>query len=743
MTVWRDLRVEWMRLFRSKGTWLALLAASAAPLVGYGLYQPAGGGTTAALVLLNPMLAGALGGALAFAVLTLSEMNRVKKGRMGPLTDSVVSPLRMAVVRTAVLMLTAVVSSLVTSLLYLPYTWYRLGETFQGKEYVQVTLLFLLPFLEMTVLAAAAFYQIFQRVDVCVLLLLALLLVGLGPWSQDTYLLYWMDLSNLGFSGDLGNTTIFRLAWYSRLLWLCLFGGLWVGSLLCVRNHGRGIFGSMACYGRKLYLPLLAACLLVSGAGLYFRQPYLDHAPPVSLDTGNVTGGGTAYSSMEETEEPTVVIHKTQLELLVHPEQGTAEGNATYEVENISGTEQACLLDINPGYTVERILVNGEEVPFTDQHNDQFISLKNISLTLPAQKNLQVEISYQGRIQLPANTGVLAIYDEITPEYISMGGNSVLPALHGETAEDCTFTGRVTLPEQLQMVSKGKPAQVVGEGEGTRTWHLEGTGLRPAFFAGNYVCVKLKGTAFPVYFWYSATHQTEFTSLGIERLLTDTVSYCTAHYGALPYTEEYPLNIVMTSAHMMGGGAADNLSYMAELFFSEDNLKDPSKGASAEEVIAHEIVHQWWGSQCPIMDLENTDWSAEALTCYTTYRMMKEWKGADYAQQFYVDQWQTRYDDMMDQFYLRNPQYISRLSEEHQASIQALIFDASTYGKAPLQVKQAETLVGGEAAMDAILQTLFQQGGTEMPPYVTWQDFLDACGLTEDQLAVKGGHGNG
>ena len=42
MTVWRDLRVEWMRLFRSKGTWLALLAASAAPLVGYGLYQPPG-----------------------------------------------------------------------------------------------------------------------------------------------------------------------------------------------------------------------------------------------------------------------------------------------------------------------------------------------------------------------------------------------------------------------------------------------------------------------------------------------------------------------------------------------------------------------------------------------------------------------------------------------------------------------------------------------------------------------------
>lgn len=34
MTVWRDLRVEWMRLFRSKGTWLALLGRFRCPLGG-------------------------------------------------------------------------------------------------------------------------------------------------------------------------------------------------------------------------------------------------------------------------------------------------------------------------------------------------------------------------------------------------------------------------------------------------------------------------------------------------------------------------------------------------------------------------------------------------------------------------------------------------------------------------------------------------------------------------------------
>ena len=52
---------------------------------------------------------------------------------------------------------------------------------------------------------------------------------------------------------------------------------------------------------------------------------------------------------------------------------------------------------------------------------------------------------------------------------------------------------------------------------------------------------------------------------------------------------------------------------------------------------------------------------------------------------------------------------------------------------------KAERLVGGEAQMDEILKGLFQQGGTEMPPYLTWQDFLDACGLTEEQLNLEGG----
>ncbi len=50
-----------------------------------------------------------------------------------------------------------------------------------------------------------------------------------------------------------------------------------------------------------------------------------------------------------------------------------------------------------------------------------------------------------------------------------------------------------------------------------------------------------------------------------------------------------------------------------------------------------------------------------------------------------------------------------------------------------LKIYKAAGLVGGEEKMDAILQKLYQNSSTTSQP-VTWQDFLNACGLKEAQL---------
>ena len=67
--------------------------------------------------------------------------------------------------------------------------------------------------------------------------------------------------------------------------------------------------------------------------------------------------------------------------------------------------------------------------------------------------------------------------------------------------------------------------------------------------------------------------------------------------------------------------------------------------------MAHEIVHQWWGLGNMFASESYTDvWSAEGLTVYTTYRMMKEQYGEAYAKQNYVDVWQKQVDDYYQNF---------------------------------------------------------------------------------------------
>ncbi|RAZ95215.1 hypothetical protein DK853_31130, partial [Klebsiella oxytoca] len=94
-----------------------------------------------------------------------------------------------------------------------------------------------------------------------------------------------------------------------------------------------------------------------------------------------------------------------------------------------------------------------------------------------------------------------------------------------------------------------------------------------------------------------------------------------------------------------GGYAGDGASLADELDFTANNLADSSKGSSSAQVTIHELVHQWWGlgNMFDPMD-ESGIWSAEGLTCYTTYRIVKALYGEREAQASFVDAWQEAVD---------------------------------------------------------------------------------------------------
>ncbi|MFD1178195.1 M1 family aminopeptidase [Paenibacillus puldeungensis] len=738
MNILSYLRVEQGRLFRSKTTLLILALTLLCPLAGYSLYQPAGTTTTAAVALANPVLASGLGGAVLFALLTLFELDRMKRNQTEVLTDSIVSPLVLGAVKLVALLMAALSVTLLTAIVYLPYTFYRMNMVFDFVEYSKSVVILMLPSLWLSILASSAFYQIFRRVDLSFILLAALVYFSLSKLASDIYLLRWINPLVPTFSSDFSNEVVYRTAGYSRLVWFALLLGLWLFSLLCVRHHGKGLFGSLAHNGRKIYVPIIAVLLVAGSFYLYANEPYIDHAPMAEPDTSDVTGGGMSVMMNEQKPEnqPLKVLHK-QANIVLNTARTRLDGTAIYQIQNTSHQRQKGIMNLNPGYKVDKIAANGKEIAFTDLNNDYYLSSKDINFELPADESINLEITYGGSPKIPSADRMVLRSSRIDPKYIDIMGNALIPALNAATAEDCDFSGEVTIPGDLELISTGTPATVLrSNGDGTRTWQVHDPRGRATLFAGDYAKLEINTGGTPVFFYYGKKHQKQLEELGIRKILEDTIAYCTEHFGPLPYTKEMPLMILMSHAYSFGGGAAGNISFMDESTYTKESLSDPQKGASATEVLAHEIVHQWWGIGRFMMDQKNQDWSSEGLTVYTTYRMMKEKHGDEYANKYYVDFWKNALENQKSNFYVRHPEYIKLLPEKYVAQLQNMMWDAAVYKKVPLQILKAEQQVGGEKKMDKILAELFQNGGKEMPPMVTWHDFLSACGLTEKAVEL-------
>ena len=110
MKAWSLFRVEIGRLFRNRLTWLAIAVTGLSPAAGLWLYRPLASSSEAAYsvsltgaYLGNPALAGGIGSAVIFALLTALECSRSHRSRVDLLTDAMLSPLCMGFCRIGAL----------------------------------------------------------------------------------------------------------------------------------------------------------------------------------------------------------------------------------------------------------------------------------------------------------------------------------------------------------------------------------------------------------------------------------------------------------------------------------------------------------------------------------------------------------------------------------------------------------------------------------------------------------------
>ena len=726
MKLLRLFPLELGRLLHSRMTWLIVLLTVISPAVGLVLYKPAIASTMLSMYLANPALAGGAAGGILFGLLTVYELDRAGRSRVEVLTNAVVSPLAAALVRLPALLAAAGLALVLTMLVWLPISCGLIGSVFDGGDYVLVYLLFMGLALPLAILAASAAYQYTRRADLSLVLFAAFAALSLTVWA-DNWQLCWLNPCVWALSDDFSNFRIFRSVAWMRLTWLAALAGIWTVSYLCIRQYGKGLPGSLARSVRRAHRPIIALSLLACSGFAYAAQPLVDRSNPDQ----------TVMDFYQVPYAENVVCTSRSAQVFPDTTAGTVSGTAAYRFRNTSGQAWTAAFGVNPGYTISNVRVNGAEVPFSVSDYQEYNEAM-LEVALPSDREIELTMDYGGFPRENRNVSIMQGGTEISSEYLCLENAGLSPrlinVLPGENGYPTTI--EITLPASMSVIPFGaSKAEVIAEQtDGTKTWRYDSNSAGGILYAGDYIRQDIQAGGMDIEFYYGRKHQAVMEAAGAAEAVKSVVDYCTAHYGMLSFGSGDTLKLIQS--RVTGGGyAANGASLLDEADFTADNLSDTGKGGGAGEVMIHELVHQWWGlgNMFDASD-ESSPWSAEGLTVYTTYRIVKERYGPSYAQEHYVDQWQQAVDNYYLNFYVRNPDYLEALPEEERLEISNSLRYVRQYCEMPLKILKAEQLVGGEEAMDRILRGLFNRELDPMYPYLTYQDFLNACGLTEEDL---------
>ena len=717
---------EWMRLVRSRLTLAVMGLTLLSPAAGLFLYRRATAGTMTSAYLANPSIAGGAAGAVLFGLLAIFEADRAARSRMEALLDAAVSPLAAALARVLALLAVSATAFFLTALAWLPFCLWRIGPVLDAKNYLPAWLLFMGLALPLGILAASAAYQFTHRLDLSAALFVLLAALSLTVWGDD-WQLCWLNPCVWALSDDFSNLRVFRSVAWMRLTWLAFLCGVWGVSALCTRRYGKGALGSFLCSARRLRRPAAALLLLACSAAAYLNQPMVDHSNP-------------DLSVRALYEYPTAQgVFCTGAAAWIFPDTGSGSvfASASYQLENSAGEGRTVAFAVNPGYIISNVRVNGQACAFSvgdyQEYNQALLTVE-----LPPDAWVELTMDYGG---FPRESSLISSAQgrlEISEEYLCLENSNLMPCLI-----NAPFTGssqstaiEITLPKALTLIPFGpEEAEVTARHEdGFRTWRCQTFGTGGIFYAGDYVQERIDAGGMRIEFYYSRKHQSIMESIGAADAVRRAADYCAARYGPLFSGAGGTLKLIQS--RVTGGGYAGvGASLLDELDFTADNLANREKGAAAGEVMLHELSHQWWGLGV-MFDLADPDgaWSSEGLTCYTTYRIVKELYGEEYAADRYAEQWRRAVADYNQNFYVRCPEYLEQLPEDKQLQVLNSLTYVRQYCEMPLKILKAEQLVGGEEAMDQILASLFTAERDPLYPYLTYEEFLDACGLTKEDL---------
>ena len=728
MKYFRLLPGECLRLLRGRLTLATAALTVLSPILGICFYKPVTTNTMQSIYIANPAIVGGIAGFAMFGILTVIEYDRIAKNRVDRLTDVMVSHVKMASVRFFALLVTALLTFAAAVSIWLPVSRMLVGEAFTLEDYFASYLLFMGTSMIFGIIIAASAYNITCRAELAGVVMICFAALSLTVWKDKWQLCFINPLVDC-LSDDFSNHRLFMSVGYMKLTWLAALSGLHILSGLCIRQYGKTLAASFALGARKAYKPFVAVALLGCAVFAYICQPMVDKS---NFDLEAMT-----FYEMPWLED--VFCTHSETRLLPDTVTGNVSGNTVYRFSNNSGEGRLVAFAVTPGYRIGSVKANGKKMPFTVSDYQEFNEAK-LELILPPEEEIELEIGYAGFPKEDRNISYMQGHREISKRYLCLENANIAPSLLNVDKDVEVYENvcEVVLPAQMSLISFGEGKdEVIGENpDGTKTWRVTDNGGNTIIYAGDYVKEEVETETGTIDFFYGRKHKTVMDALGVQDVVKAAMDYCTDHYGPLFTLSENGLKLI-ESRVSHSGYAGFGASTMDEADFTLLNMTDSSKGATGGEVMIHELVHQWWGQGRTFPVEDDGAWSAEGLTVYTSYRIAKELFGEEYARKNYIDLWKDNLETYRKNFYVRNPEYLDRLSEQDRSVITGSLSDLRKYDEMPLKLLKAEELVGGEEAFDRILYELFNSEPDYENPDLSYEEFLDACGLSEEDLELE------
>ncbi|MPM34454.1 hypothetical protein SDC9_81037 [bioreactor metagenome] len=126
-------------------------------------------------------------------------------------------------------------------------------------------------------------------------------------------------------------------------------------------------------------------------------------------------------------------------------------------------------------------------------------------------------------------------------------------------------------------------------------------------------------------------------------------------------------------------------------------------------------------------------WSAEGITCYSTYCFIKQYFGEAYAEERYLKQWRQGWDTYRNAFYIQHPEYLEKLSAGDVSNILGAFVSMRLYDIMPLMMLKGEAALGGTEVFQKKLSQLYM---THLGQPIPYEDFLTATGLTKEAMEL-------